>query len=78
MSGVSPAPSGAAPEGLLRPLLLTIILRLRPELDTTAVEEAVTRMLSRLEASGDPRLVWNEVDEALTALIPSPQLHREG
>lgn len=61
----------APSERLLRPLLLTLVLRLRPELEAGAVEAAVARILSRLEASGDPYLVWNELDDALTDLARS-------
>ena len=55
-------------ERLLRPLLLTLVLRLRPDLEAGAVETAVARILSRLQTSGDPYLVWSELDAALTDL----------
>ena len=58
----------APSERLLRPLLLTLVLRLRPDLEAGAVETAVARILSRLQTSGDPYLVWSELDAALTDL----------
>lgn len=67
-----PRSAGEAPsERLLRPLLLTLVLRLRPDLEAGAVETAVARILSRLQTSGDPYLVWSELDAALTDLAGS-------
>lgn len=70
-----PRPAGEGrgpPERLLRPLLLTLVLRLRPDLEAVAVESAVARILSRLETSGDPCLIWSELDAALTDLARPP------
>ncbi len=53
---------------LTRPLLITVILRLRPELNARAVEEAVERMLTSGEEPEDLTHLWEEVNAAMAAL----------
>jgi hypothetical protein len=51
-----------------RPLLITIILGLRPDLDPVVVGGAVERIVLSDENSHDHALLWNEVETVLAEL----------
>lgn len=52
----------------IRPLLITVILRLIPELDPVTVGGVVERIALSGEGELDSALFWSEVETALTEL----------
>jgi hypothetical protein len=52
----------------VRPLLITVILRLRPEYDPIAVGWAVERIALSGEELQDSALMWSELERALSEL----------
>lgn len=55
----------------VRPLLIIIILRLRPELDPVTVGGAVERIALSGEENLDAMRLWQEIETVLTELAPS-------
>lgn len=51
-----------------RPLLLTVIRDLRPDLSPPRVAQAVDRLLARAEQTRDPTVLWRAVRAVLLDL----------